>query len=124
MQGTNFKKVRHLKYGNKPCGGYASRLEREDGIYLKSLLQDGKIADVKEQVNYDLTCNGMLICRHIPDFLVTLLDGRQKIVESKGFATREWEIKRKLFIANFPDVEYITSTKVKPIWLHEQDLLR
>lgn len=46
------------------------------------------------------------VCCHIVDFLVTTKEGNKEVHEVKGFATDVWELKHKLFEANYPDVPY------------------
>jgi hypothetical protein len=84
-----------------------SRKEAADCEKIHLLKSSGEITDIKRQVSFNLTVNGQKICGHKPDFLITLKDGRKQVIESKGFATDAWVIKRKLFQALYPDIEYI-----------------
>lgn len=59
----------------------------------------------KEKV-WKLAVNGIKICDHKPDFTLELKGGKLKVVEVKGFATSTWNLKRKIFKAIYPKVEY------------------
>lgn len=101
------------KYKNKSCryGGrmYHSRREVNDAIWLDSLLKQGKIQEVNHQYKISLRVNGEFICNHYVDFEVILNDGRPKYVETKGFPTEVWRLKKKLFNAIYPDAVYLVN---------------
>jgi len=99
------------KYHSRGCkclsGHYHdSRKEATHCNRLLADLQDGKIKSYKTQVSYALNINGHKICRHIVDFVVENNDGSIVVNEVKGFATKDWKIKYKLFEALYPDIEY------------------
>ena len=50
------------------------------------------------------------VCTIVPDFKVMKKGGGFKIVEVKGFVTPVWRLKRKLFEALHPEVEYVVVT--------------
>jgi len=62
-----------------------------------------RVVSWRGQVNVPLVVNGVKVCTYIPDFLVTFGDGREEYHEVKGFETREWRIKEKLFRALYPE---------------------
>ena len=61
--------------------------------------------------SFDLCVNGKKICGHKPDFLITNHDGSQEVREYKGFATKDWGLRRKLFEACYPDIPYFVKSK-------------
>jgi hypothetical protein len=92
---------------------YDSMLEASVARDLDILLKSHQIKAVAPQVRFDLFGkNGARICTHIVDFLVTLNNGTQKVVEPKGEETGEWKLKRKLFLDNYPHIEYINYGKL------------
>lgn len=48
------------------------------------------------------------VCIHKPDFLITHNDGSQEVheVKSKATKTASWNLKRKLFIQEYPNIKY------------------
>jgi len=104
--------MRYSKFNNKKCryGNrmYHSRLEANSALWLDSLLKQGKILEVKAQHKIPIYVNDKLICNHFVDFLVTLNNGRQKFVETKGFFTETWRLKKKLVEAIYP-VPYLVN---------------
>lgn len=88
---------------------YDSMLEASVARDLDLLLKTRKVKAVQPQVRFDLYGkNGNKVCSHIVDFLVTLNNDTQKVIEPKGEETGEWKLKRKLFLDNYPHIEYIT----------------
>ena len=56
---------------------------------------------------YPLVVNGKHICDHYPDFTLLNKAGVALAVEEfKGFATREWAMKKRLFEALYPAIPY------------------
>ena len=53
----------------------------------------------------------MKVCDYVCDFFVKYTDGREELIEVKGYATPEFRLKRKLFAAAFlqyhPDIRYV-----------------
>lgn len=98
---------------------YDSKLEAGVARELDYLLRAGEIAEWKPQHTFELRVNDHIVCRHRVDFLVTLKDGSQKVVEAKGFATETWRIKRDLFCALHPDIPYeVVTTRSR--WGHRR----
>lgn len=88
---------------------------------LLAMQQKGEIVSYAVQVPFDLTVNGVLVCRHNVDFLVRIKDGlpvvqeNTEVHEAKGIRTAAWSIKRKLFQALFPGIKYVIIQKrIKP----------
>jgi hypothetical protein len=106
------------KYGAARCACsqghvHASRKEARDCDTIEALKKGGEYIDVKTQVRFPLFAmnagegrQGIKVCDHIVDKLVTRRDGTKEVIESKGFATAEWALKRKMFEANYPDIVY------------------
>lgn len=111
MRSRNFINFRPKKYGNVTCFADGIRFDsrRECDYYgqLKLEKRAGLILDFERQVQIDLVVNGKKICAHRVDFYVTLPGGMKEVREVKGFETNEWNIKRKLFEALFPEINYL-----------------
>lgn len=87
---------------------YDSMLEASVARDLDILLRCKRIKAVEPQVKFELYGkNGTMIFKHIVDFLVTLNNGTQKVMEAKGEETDIWKAKMKLFRDNYPHIEYI-----------------
>jgi hypothetical protein len=80
------------------------------------LLQEGKaISDLKRQVRYSLKANGRHICFFVADYVYTD-QGRRVVEDFKSPATLKqsaFVLKRKLFEANYPDIEFRISQRRK-----------
>lgn len=104
------------KYGAKRVGGHASKKEHYRSATLQMMQRAGAIANLREQVKYELipaqygkcgkdfkgrTMRVLLerACSYIADFVYTDCKTGQTIVEdTKGMRTREYVIKRKLML--------------------------
>lgn len=104
------------KYGAKRVGSHASKKEHYRFATLKMMQRAGIIANLREQVKYELIpaqygeCGKDLkgritrvllerACSYIADFVYTDCNTGQTIVEdTKGMRTREYVIKRKLML--------------------------
>ena len=123
MKARNFipfsYKKRRGKYNaqTQTVDGISFHSKKEAGYYqqLKLEKRAGIIKSFERQVSYDLFAwhplrdndlNKRRVCAHIVDFVVTLSDGSQEIREVKGFSTDVWDLKRKIFEANYPDLPY------------------
>jgi hypothetical protein len=84
---------RRAKFGN--------RKTVIDGItFLKILQAAGVVTQLRLQVPYELTVNGLKVCRYIADF-VYMMDGKEVVEDVKGMRTPEYKLKRKLMLAVF-----------------------
>ena len=112
---TNFKNK--YRSNKKEYNGrvYHSKLEAQDALWLDLMVNQKKIKEVKPQHKLIFNVNGKHITTHIVDFLVTLNDGRQKLVETKGFPTDVWRIKMKLAEALFPETPYLVNPSEKEL---------
>ena len=108
-------RTKFIKYHNKSCKCHQdhihpSRLEAEYCDQLALLVKAKEIRSYKSQVSYDLRVKGKKVCAHIVDFLVTTKTGKKEVHETKGFATAVWNLKRKMFEAQYPKIPYIVVT--------------
>ena len=103
------------KSGIKELAGYnfRSNLEVQHAMWLMSEQRAGRIVSFEYEKRYHLVVNDKKICDIIPDFTVTLPDGRVQIHEIKADVTKtaEWRIKSNLFKALYPDWEYIINPR-------------
>jgi len=111
---------RRGKYNARSCEAdghrFDSMKERDYYLILKDDKRLGRILSFERQVSFDLFAledvknpdgwGDVRVCSHIVDFLVTLPNGDIEVREVKGFATAVWDLKRKLFEANYPDIPY------------------
>ena len=100
------------KYGNvrQSYGGHQYDSKGEAGYAqdLDLMVKAGEIKSYERQVSFDLHgVNGGKVCVHRVDFLVLTNEGKQEVHEYKGFATAVWDLKRKLFEDEYPEIEYI-----------------
>jgi hypothetical protein len=104
-----------LKYGQKRAsfGGkvYDSQMERDDAIWLHSLVKEGKIKELEEQVRHRIFVNGHEITSAIVDFRFKV--GETLVwYETKGFRTERYRILEKLIPATLPEGEiYIVNAQ-------------
>lgn len=105
-----------IRYGNKYrsksskcCSGHyhASKLESGYCNSLSLLKKAGEIKDFKTQVPIELRVNDVKVCTHIVDFYVQDNSGEWAVHETKGMELPLWNLKRKIFEALHPDIEYI-----------------
>lgn len=103
------KKKPTAKYRNIPTEAdghrFASKKEAADYQVLKLLEQAGQIAGLRLQPEFVLqeASDGMRAIKYVADFLWTdLLTGKTHVKDSKGFKTKEFRIKEKLFKALYP----------------------
>jgi hypothetical protein len=78
---------------------------------LSILKRSKKIKNFMIQIPYKMEVNGVLICKHIVDFLVENNDGTNEVHEFKGVRTASYNLKLKLFKALFHNVKYLIIKK-------------
>lgn len=105
-------RVRWHKYKSKSSkclqGHYhPSKLEAGYCDMLETLKKNGDIKDYVGQKKFDFMVNDKKICAHIVDFYVQDNSGEWAVHECKGYEHPTWNIKRKLFEALYPHIEYI-----------------
>ncbi|MDX0548552.1 DUF1064 domain-containing protein [Sinorhizobium medicae] len=104
---------RPSKYRNKKTtvDGVKFDSKREAEFYssLKQLERAGQVYEVELQKPYALTVNGQLVCTYKADFaFYDAIQKRNRVVDIKGVATSDFNIKRKLMRAIYGiDVEVI-----------------
>ena len=89
---------------------YASKAEARYAEHLDWLKDEGKIWDWERQIRWPLIVNGEKVCTIVPDFKVYTSPRNYALHEVKGFAQPIWRLKRKLFEALHPDIEYVVVT--------------
>jgi hypothetical protein len=108
------------KYNNvkaKCLSGHVHDSKLEAG-YCNRLLarkQAGEILDYAIQVHFPLvdgavdltTMKPVRPVKHVVDFLVQVDHGEFQAHEVKGHPTAAWKIKKKLFMARYPQIPYI-----------------
>jgi len=95
----------HLKYRNRPTGGYSSVKEARRAAELRLLERAGKIMGLREQVPYVLIPNqykgDKLLERavtYVADFVYEDMAGDTVVEDVKGVRTDAYIIKRKLML--------------------------
>lgn len=78
---------------------YMSRFEASYAQELDFRLKAKEFVSWEKQVSIPLIVNGYRVCTYIIDFIIHHHDGTLEYVETKGFPTREWKLKWKLFEA-------------------------
>ena len=97
------------KYGNRKSGGYDSRREKRRATDLYYLQKAGEITCLQEQVPFELVpaqyaeVNGKRKCversvTYVADFVYVDKDGNTVVEDTKGFANKDYIIKRKLML--------------------------
>jgi hypothetical protein len=112
VPGFNFYRPRFNKYGARKTEyngrKYDSKAEAGLAQEIDLMIRAGEVLKVEPQQTFVLYGrNGGRICTHRVDFLLTMKDRSQEAWEYKGFATREWFIKQKLFTDNYPNIKYV-----------------
>ena len=89
--------------------------KRESQYYLlyKDMLKRGEIVNLELQPRFTLipaytnhAGKKVRPCHYTADFLLTYPDGRQTVVEVKGFRTRDYLLRRKLFEWKYREYEF------------------
>ena len=75
-------------------------------LHLIMKSEGSDILSIDYETPYRLEVNGVLVCKHVPDWTLKMYGGRKKIVEFKGMPTPAWKLKMALFKAIYPDIEY------------------
>lgn len=92
---------------------YDSKMEADYAGELEFRKKAGDIKDWKPQVTLDLRINGIHICNYRIDFVVEHNDGITEYVEVKGFETRDWLLKWRIFEAIYGHLPNVRLTVVK-----------
>lgn len=111
------------KFGNQAAAvfgiSFKSGAERDHALWLQSEKQARRITSWQYEKSYDLLAfddvsgsssgGKVLIGKHKPDFTVELANGTTEVHEIKGgraTKTEAWELRRKIFKANYPHIRY------------------
>lgn len=87
---------------------YDWKAEAKLAADIDLLVKAGEVEDALRQVPFKLRGkNGTVVGSHKVDFVLSFKDGHREIWECKGYAVRDWPIRRKLFEDNYPDVKYV-----------------
>lgn len=112
LKRTGFKRN---KFNAVKQNGYDSKMEARAGAELEILKKGGVIKDFKRQVSVPLVVNGVTVANWKVDFCVARADGSDFYYEIKGMPTPEYNLKRKLFLAIYPDWE---------LWVNDERVSR
>ncbi|HYF69132.1 MAG TPA: DUF1064 domain-containing protein [Ohtaekwangia sp.] len=97
------------KLGNKTqmYGGikFDSKLEARVAEDLDWRMKEGELVEIKRQVKISLDVNGVHITNYYLDFRTVDKHGQVNYIEVKGFETRHWQLKKRLFIALLPEID-------------------
>ena len=104
------------KYGNESTlmahVQFDSRAEGEYYLYMLSQVDEGAIKDLHIQPRYELqpafVYQGKTVqpIVYVGDFdFLDVATGKRVVVDVKGFATKEFKLKAKLFRFKYPDIE-------------------
>ncbi len=96
--------IRRAKYGNKKTivDGIKFDSKREAERYgaLQLMLKAGLISNLRLQVPYQITVNGMKVCKYVADFVYEH-KGVEIVEDVKGMKTPIYNLKKKLMKAVF-----------------------
>lgn len=109
------------KYFNKKINGYDSKKENARANQLKLLEKQGYIKDLQEQVTFELQPSFKIsdvkppfklktirAIKYIADFYYFDNEKEKYVVEdTKGFRTKEYVIKSKMFQYNYRDISFL-----------------
>lgn len=92
------------KYGNRKTviDGIRFDSKREAEYYAELKLREkaGEVFEVEMQRPFAIVINGQLVCTYKSDFhFYDAIAKRRRVVDTKGFATPEFKLKKKLMKA-------------------------
>lgn len=108
LRDNNKFNSRKTEYKDKK---FDSAYEVEIAMELDWRISAGVIRSYERQVKIPLTVNGVHICNHFMDFVITHNDNSKEYLEAKGYATQLWKLKKKLFLALYSNVKHTTRYK-------------
>ena len=92
---------------------FDSKKEANYYSYLLALKEQGKIDNIKMQVEYLLQPafireNGEKVknIKYYADFVVTYKNGTTEVIDVKGRRTKEYSIKRKMLLDRYPNINF------------------
>lgn len=84
---------------------YDSTLEAKVAENLDWQLKAGDLVEIKRQVKVPLHVNGVFITNYYVDFRTVDKHGHVNYVEAKGIETKDFLIKKRIFIALLPEID-------------------
>lgn len=104
------------KYNNRKVviDGITFDSQKEGNFYceLKMFRMAGEVKDFSLQVPYELQpkfkCSGKTIraIKYVADFVVTYADGSTAVIDTKGYKTKEYLLKKKMLLYRYPDINF------------------
>lgn len=91
---------------------FASKKEANYYCELKMLRMAGEIKDFDMQVAFELQKpyrwrgKAVRAIKYIADFVVTYPDGRQEVIDTKGYRTDIYKLKKKLLLFKYPELNF------------------
>lgn len=97
-------KKKNNKYRNTPVvvDGVRFQSKREAEYYAELKLREkaGEVYEVEMQRPFAIVINGQLVCTYKSDFhFYDAIAERRRVVDTKGYATPEFKLKKKLMKA-------------------------
>lgn len=97
---------------------------------LLPLVESGEVVEYELQKPYELqpkfVHDGRTVqaIKYVADFYIRHVDGREEVIDIKGFADATALLKRKLFWFTFPELNYrwITYSKCDSGWIDYEEL--
>lgn len=84
-------------YDSKKEAEFARTLD----ILRKAKKDRERVVAWQRQVPFDVKIRGTKVCSYKADFLVTYADGRDEIIDVKGYRTALYRLKKKLVEAQY-----------------------
>lgn len=84
---------------------YDSTFEARVAEDLDWQLKAGELVEVKRQVKMSLHVSGVFITNYYVDFRTVDRHGQVKYIEAKGIETKDFLIKKRIFIALLPELD-------------------
>lgn len=104
--------VKKHKFSAVKTDGYDSKGESRLAQEMQLRIRAGELLEVIEQAPFPLFgLRGTRVCTHWADFLLIYRDGHPEVEEFKGVQTRAYRIKYKLFLDNYPGINYVIRRK-------------
>lgn len=124
--GTLFTLDELKQYKMDPPEGsikFDSKTEAEYYLYLRTLQHYKQISEIELQPSFTLLEGGRgQGITYRADFKVTYPNGEVEIIDVKGYETKDFKMKKKLFEAKYPDLKIRLITKVRGVWVDTEKL--
>lgn len=111
LDGKNTAKNKYFNQKVKVDGiEFQSTKEANYYLFLKQLQKEGEVKSIELQPKYELLPafekNGKKYraITYTADFKVTYSDGREEVIDTKGYQTQAFRLKHKLFEHKYPDL--------------------